>query len=333
MKTAHIDVQDEQQVARFLEIVTVASQFERPHYRPETLRELTVELRNGDPSGRLEALGAFEGDEMLGAAFVWYPLLDNTDLLLAMAFVEPGRRGQGIGSTLVDGCVRRAEELGRHTLMTQGYYPVADRDDHPYRRFAERHRFALASTEVVRELELPVSGALLADLAAEAAPHHTAYRLETFVDGIPDELAPSYCDAQNQLSVDAPSGDFEFEEEQSTPEVLKARLAVERDQGRARVTTVAVHPDDGVVAYTDLVLAENGRLDQYGTLVRKEHRGHRLGLAVKARNLQEFQHRHPGSYRIQTGNAEVNGHMVSINERLGFRVIELCAEFKRALPD
>ncbi|WP_162308250.1 hypothetical protein [Segeticoccus rhizosphaerae] len=52
------------------------------------------------------------------------------------------------------------------------------------------------------------------------------------------------------------------------------------------------------------------------------------------RNLIEFQRRFPGSYRVQTGNSEVNRYMVSINERLGFRVVELCAEFKRVLsPD
>jgi hypothetical protein len=78
----------------------------------------------------------------------------------------------------------------------------------------------LAITEIVRELELPVSTGLLDELAAESAPHHAAYALQTFADGLPDELLPSYCAAQNRLAVDAPMGDFDLEEEKATPEIV-----------------------------------------------------------------------------------------------------------------
>lgn len=333
MQIRPIDVDSDQETGRCHEIITAAEGFQRPHAQQQSLREFRVELRRTDPGARTEVFGAFDEGELVGAALAYLPLLDNTDLMWFMAFVEPERRRAGIGSELVEHCVARAGELERHTLAADAFYPVADREAHPYRRFAERHGFTLASTEVVRELELPVAATLLDELAVESAPHHTAYRLETFAGALPDPLLPSYCAAYNRLIVDAPMGDFDFEEEKVTPEVMTERWAREREMGRRRLTTVATHPDVGVVAYTELILDDRDQLHQWGTLVIGPHRGHRLGTAVKVRNLQEFQRRFPGNYRVQTGNSEVNAHMVSINERLGFRVIELCAEFKRDLRD
>jgi GNAT superfamily N-acetyltransferase len=103
--------------------------------------------------------------------------------------------------------------------------------------------------------------------------------------------------------------------------------------GRTTYTTVALTPDGAVVAYTDLVVPSHdpGRAYQWGTLVAPEHRGHRLGLAVKAHNLRQLQHHCPDLRILSTFNAEVNRHMVEVNERLGFRPVERLGEFQRKL--
>lgn len=62
-------------------------------------------------------------------------------------------------------------------------------------------------------------------------------------------------------------------------------------------------------------------VEQWGTIVRGEHRGHRLGLAIKAANLQYLAEVCPGARRIDTINAEVNDAMISVNETLGFRAL------------
>lgn len=43
--------------------------------------------------------------------------------------------------------------------------------------------------EIRRILALPMDPALLQTLAIEAAPRHTAYRVESFVDALPDVRA------------------------------------------------------------------------------------------------------------------------------------------------
>ena len=70
---------------------------------------------------------------------------------------------------------------------------------------------------------------------------------------------------------------------------------------------------------------------QWTTLVRRDHRGRRLGAAVKLQNLLALQERYPERTEIHTTNAETNDAMIGINDRLGFRVVEVCPEFQRLL--
>ena len=145
-----------------------------------------------------------------------------------------------------------------------------------------------------------------------------------------DELLASYCALSNQLGVDAPTGDVDFEAESMTPKLWFEHVAKERDMGRTRLTTVAIDPTGDVVAYTDLILppAPNPDVWQWGTLVHKGHRGHRLGMAVKVRNLEQLATASSDRTRVLTCNAETNGYMVDINVRLGFEAIEVAPMFE-----
>jgi len=146
------------------------------------------------------------------------------------------------------------------------------------------------------------------------------------MDDLPTELLASYCALRNQLGVDAPTGDVDFEAESMTPSLWLDRMAEERELGRHRLTTVAIDGTGDVVAYTDLILPPVPSLDvwQWGTLVHREHRGHRLGMAVKVRNLEQLAAADFGRTRVLTCNAETNRYMVDINVRLGFEAIEVC---------
>ena len=56
------------------------------------------------------------------------------------------------------------------------------------------------------------------------------------------------------------------------------------------------------------------------TVVHPEHRGHRLGLAVKIANLDFLAERAPHVRFIVTGNAKVNAPMIAVNDMLGFKI-------------
>jgi RimJ/RimL family protein N-acetyltransferase len=119
-----------------------------------------------------------------------------------------------------------------------------------------------------------------------------------------------------------------FEEEKVTPERFRESRAMTKDMGRRVYETVAVTPDRRVVAQTTLGVSPPPSTDafQWGTFVHREHRGHRLGLAVKAANLRAVQKHHPDLRRAVTQNAETNRYMVSINEQMGFEPVEVSLE-------
>ena len=86
------------------------------------------------------------------------------------------------------------------------------------------------------------------------------------------------------------------------------------------------------MAQSDLALQTEGDTAvQWGTYVHRDHRGHRLGAAVKVANLRALQRQRPDIRRIDTSNAETNSWMVSINERLGFEILAVAPSFVRHL--
>ena len=149
-----------------------------------------------------------------------------------------------------------------------------------------------------------------------------------------DDLVESLCVLLGQLAVDAPTGAVDFEEQVMTPAaVRRAERRQTAAMGRTCYGTVALTPDRQVVAQSTLAmsLADSGEGLPVGTFVHREHRGHRLGLATKAVNLRAVQAARGDLAVVTTQNAETNGYMVAINDRMGFAPVEVDAEFVKRL--
>jgi GNAT superfamily N-acetyltransferase len=326
---------DEAEFGRWYHLFRESDLAGRPEGAPFlSEREARVMFSSDDPSEDLAGYAIFEGDTMCGTGFLALPLLDNTDKAFVYVTVAPRKRGQGVGSTMLRDLVAVARGRGRTGMLTDSFVPAAQAQSHPVRRFAERNGFTYANTEIRRELPLPVPNSALAEWKAEAAAHHVGYTIATFVDDVPSELVASLCHVRNQLALDAPTGDIELEAEAMTPEAFLQRQAVKKEMGVTTYWTLAVDASGETVAFTALGVPEEPPelVHQWGTLVLGEHRGHRLGLAVKATNLAAMQADHPGRKRVSTQNAEVNAPMVAINELLGFRPVELLIEFQQTVP-
>lgn len=329
VRVRELDVHDDRLLRRWYDITEAADTFERPWATQWTFEELLVHARTPDETLPWLMTGAFDGEEMVGAGFLQLPRLDNTDKAYGGFFVEPGRRRQGIGSALVEDAVDRVRAEGRDVLLVEAGIPGDAREDHPYAHFARKHGFTMANVEVHRVLDLPLETAAIEAMQVEAAAFHEGYEIHTYEDGVPDELLPSYVHLLNQLALEAPTGDIEFEAEAFTPDHFRQKLEKTLRQGRHRLSTLAVSPDGETVAHSDLVVPREDRpkVYQWGTLVHRDHRGHHLGAAVKLANLLALQERYPDRTEIHTTNAEDNATMIGINERLGFRVVEICPEF------
>ncbi len=325
-----LDVHDDEQLRRWHEIGWRAEKDDgRPWNDFWSLPEMQRILREPTDDSRLEPWCVVEGDRMVGAGIVEVSELDNLDKCFVFPAVEPEQRGRGVGGYLLDALVERGARLGRTQVVSGAMLPYAQRDTGPVLGFAARHGFAVANVEVVRSLPLPLPAGLLDEITAETAAHHEGYVVESYVDDLPERHLASYCHLLNQLALDAPTGDVDFEATGITPEIEREKLDRARRMGRTTYITLALH-DGEAVAHSDLfVLPDDTVAHQMGTLVRRDHRGHRLGTAVKVGNLVQLAAGRPDVTEVHTQNAETNEPMVDINVRLGFEPVGVCPMFLR----
>jgi GNAT superfamily N-acetyltransferase/RimJ/RimL family protein N-acetyltransferase len=299
-----------------------------------TRQALIGHLRSKDSGERATHLVAYDGERIVGWSTLYEFLLDNTDKAFVETAVDPAARRAGVGRALVAEAESRAKAGGRTLLLGETKVPPGERDSHGNRRFADALGFEFSNVEVVRHLPLPLADQRLEAWAAEAAAKAGGYTIEVLVDELPDDLVESLGLLMGQLAVDAPTGAVDFEEELMTPERLRERQETVTAMGRSLYEAVALTPDRQVVAHSTLAVPVDAAATdayQWGTLVHRDHRGHRLGLATKVANLRAVQAAHPGLRRVTTQNAESNDYMVSINEKLGFAKVEESVEFLKRI--
>jgi GNAT superfamily N-acetyltransferase len=276
------------------------------------------------------------GGEVVAAGWMRTPLLDNTELAELAVHVLPAHRRSGLGTAMLSTLEAAARARGRRVVTglvgwASSYGSSGEGASGP--SFARARGYELALAEVQRELRLPVDDGLLGRLADEAARAHASYTLRSWVGPVPEELLAGWAEITSTLATEAPTGELDLEPEVVSTEVVREREATLAKQGRTKLNTVALSAEGEVVAYSDLATTvhEPGRAYQWGTLVRREHRGHRLGVAVKVANLRLLQRERPDITRLTTYNAEVNAHMIGVNDAMGFRPVARLGDFQKRL--
>jgi GNAT superfamily N-acetyltransferase len=328
-----VALKDDALMREFYDLNRRSEMYGRPESTHWDFEEFLGAVRSSDSGERQEMFAGYDGDTMVATAFLWSFLLDNTDKAWFQLHVDVPDRRRGVGRAMIERIEQVTKADGRKLVLTDAKIPFDEREAHGYRRFAEACGFTLANDEVVRHLPLPVADETIQAWVDEAAPHHHGYTVETFVNDVPEELIESLCVLLGQLAVDAPSGAVDFDEEVMTPERYAQNVAIVKAMGRARYETLALTPDRLVVAQSALAvpLAGSTTVFQWGTFVHRQHRGHKLGLATKAVNLRAAQAFRGDLALVTTQNAETNGYMVSINERMGFEPVEVATEFVKYL--
>lgn len=328
------NLHDDAELDAYYGVYAASEHADRPDAPLMSKAELRTYFTSDIATDVFHAYAGFDDDRIVAVGFTIHSELDNLDSAELYVALDPSSRRRGHGGELLSHLVEECRGLGRHRLTAESWLPESERDTHRNRVFAEKHGFALANVEIRRVRPLPVADDLLDSWAHDAAPHHDGYRVETFAGAVPDELVPSLVEAMNLMGVEMPTGDIEVEERALTPELFHAREARSAEGGKQMRRAIAIAPDGTVAGFTTLSvpLHEPDIVYQYGTMVRRAHRGHRLGLAMKAANLRATQQAHPDRTYIDTCNAETNGPMVSINEQMGFRPVEVLAHLQRILP-
>lgn len=300
-------------------------------------QELLAVLRNPSSKRDEHFWAAYDGERLVGTAWLAVPLLDNLDGATIDVHVHPDLRRRGTGTLLLQQAESLARAAGRTLIDAEVQFAHGDPADGagtPGREFLAAHGYAFGIANVQRSAPLPMPGEVLDALAAEAAPHHAAYRLESWAGPVPDELVEGWLAVASVLGTEAPTGDMEREPETVDVAAHRDDEALVAAQGRTCWRTAALTADGEVVAYTEIVVPDHDPrfVYQWGTLVRTDHRGHRLGVAVKVANHRALQEGADlGSRRVVTWNAEDNAPMIAINELMGFVPSARMAEMQKRL--
>lgn len=246
-------------------------------------------------------------------------------------------RRRGVGTALLDHVEAVARAAGRTDAISfvasaqvdapadrleastgHGWVPRASSEV----RFALARGYALGQVERISRLPLPVDEEALAATRSEArAAAGDEYRVHTWSGPTPRPWQSDVAAMATALSTDAPTGDVPEPEDVWTVERLVEAERRRASTGRASLTAAAEHvPSGRLVACSDLAVPDDASrpVMQQMTLVRREHRGHRLGWLVKVANLGQLAAERPGRSAVLTFNAEENRPMLAVNEAVGF---------------
>jgi GNAT superfamily N-acetyltransferase len=324
MHIERVDLADADTIRACFQVFLAAQQVDEPDgpwFTEQPFRGWLTVGWGGDPREVWAIRGPEEGPEE-GRVAGWYrlelPDLENLDQADLMLVVHPAQRRRGLGRALLEHAAARAAEQGRSVLNS------GTRDGTGGEAFARAMGADPGLVDVQRVMDVHAMGdeqlARLRETAEQAA---AGYSLVSWTGLVPEdflERAAALFAALNDAPHDPHIAPAVWDAQRVRERVndlrphyamrIYAIAAVKGDTGEpAALTEVAVDP------------ADPGWGHQMLTGVTREHRGHRLGLLVKAAMLEWLRAAEPVLERIHTWNAESNRYMIAVNEALGYTIL------------
>ncbi|MFN2540483.1 MAG: GNAT family N-acetyltransferase [Mycobacteriales bacterium] len=262
-----------------------------------------------------------EDGQPVGALTMRIPTLDNLAVVNAEVRVHPDHRRQGHGRQLVDRLIAETQGLGR----TRIFNAVASFPDRP--PLAQRLLDDLGAKPVIEDVRRVL------DLHEGPLPRcevPQGYRVVQWKDRAPNELVEGCAYLMSRMTLDAPMGDMDYEQEKWDAARYRDMERAARDRHRLHVTTAAVHTSGQVAGITDVAvnLTAPEVASQWETIVDPDHRGHGLGLVLKTWNHALLAETAPAVRYLNTWNAASNTFMIRVNDALGFRPVETWTEYQ-----
>jgi GNAT superfamily N-acetyltransferase len=310
------------------ELFIAASAVDAPWEHPWLPHSFDVMLRKGwDGEPPVPHLARVDGHPV-AASLTFMSERDNTHLAWLWLVVHPDHRRRGYGSEFFEAMTEEIRAAGRTSLGCDGW------ESERTTAFAARFGLEKKSQAIMRRQHLAeVDLVHVRKLYDEAAQVASDYELVRVVGRTPHDMVDAMVELVSAIN-DAPTDDLDIEDEVFTPERLAAYEEATLAKRSRLYRLVARHRGTGELGGHTVVAVEQPRPqfgDQHDTAVVEAHRGHRLGLLLKAGMLLWLAEEEPQIETIDTWNAESNDHMIAVNEALGYRVMGRELQYQKSL--
>jgi GNAT superfamily N-acetyltransferase len=332
-----IDPLDQLTVDQLLGVLQAAQDADSPDFPKHTPAPAIVGLVRRTTAIHKEWWLARRAGRVVGAAEIDLPQRDNRHLAEVELNVAPDERRQGIGTALLRHIEQRIADSGRDTVITYVVDPIEGGPARPVhgQRFAEAFGYARGLDEIHRVADLAaVPERQLDQLLADAWRHADGYELVQWAGSQPDEIVDGVAYLNGRMNLDAPIGELPLEQQDIDAARMRESEAMSHASGMLRLGTVVRHRVSGEVAgLTDIhvVPGDEEHCWQGNTIVDPRHRGRRLGTVLKIENHRHLMRYRPRMRYVHTWNAEVNAHMIAINEAVGYRAVDRWIAYQKKL--
>ncbi|MDA1358595.1 GNAT family N-acetyltransferase [Glycomyces luteolus] len=321
-----IDPLDTDLVEAWIAMQNVVIEHDRPGDAPYSPAHQRLRLLLHPSAVNVERYAARVDGVIVGAFELVLFLKDNQHLASFELEVHPDHRRRGVGSRMLESLEQRVAELGRDTLLSGVAETVEDAPemDHAGREFAKARGYAAVDNEIHRRNDLfAVNDDDLAKLYADAWAKAAGYELVQWVNHAPEDIVEGIAAMRARMYTDPPMGE-ELDIRPAVFDVERVRdeERVRADRGELQLAAAVRHVESGEVAgMTDILVYPGSELHagQNDTIVDPAHRGKRLGTILKIANQRLLREYRPRLRYVHTWNAEVNSHMIAINEAVGYR--------------